>query len=124
MNTDTNDADNADGSNSTTSPYFDSVINRANTPTTPEDALSAAINAAATVAAHSDRLESDLTDEDAARLNRLRIAQAFDDAEARHQEPEPLSGGPATGACQYCVEGTTATEWLTTNHAVNLEERR
>ncbi|MDF9748403.1 hypothetical protein [Natrinema salsiterrestre] len=63
-------------------------------------------------------LEDDV-DETAALVRRLKVAQRFDDAEARAETLEPLKGGPMLGAHRYLVTGEQSDdEWIASSYTV------
>ena len=68
----------------------------------------------------STHLEDNNVDEAAALAQQLRIAQAFDDAEAREPTPRNLETN-YDSTCRLIVSGEGRGEWLRTTHAVKLE---
>ena len=67
-----------------------------------------------------DDTEPDDADEVAALTQQLRIAQEFDDAEAREPTPDDLETN-YDSTCRLIVSGEGRGEWLRTTHAVKLE---
>ncbi|OIB59372.1 hypothetical protein [Natrialba sp. SSL1] len=111
MYPDDNQTEDANGSQSPGSPFFESVISNA------ESHKSSVIE-------RIERLDAGSTDEDAALVRRLKIAQHFDDVHARTETPAPLEGEYVSGAHRYCVGDLDTEAWLTTNHALKLGEMR